>query len=196
MLQEHEKAALRHLYADKRPPISFHQQLLERMKNEQLLRAPRPLLQTSLSGLAAAAFFLLAFAALGFLAGRLQRGTNDSMATTAPTVGKEKFVLLVHNDDVPPADPTEQFEAYSKWLQDIKATRFADGEALHGDRILMRKPTGTLERQQQKLTQGNPDQVSGFFIFEAENMEEATKIAETCPHLAYKGSLELRQVFQ
>lgn len=165
------------------------------MQTEQLVRTPRPLLNTSLSGLATALLIIFSFAALGFYAGKSQNKA-DNGPTAAASVVKEKFVLLVHNDDVPATDPTEQFNAYSAWLTNIKAQRFADGEALHGDRLMLQKSDGNLNVEAQKLTQGNREEVSGFFIFEAENMEEASKIAQTCPHLNYKGTLELRQVFQ
>jgi hypothetical protein len=193
-LKKHEKAALERLFDKLESPTFFHHQLFKRMKDEQLLRTPRPLLSTSLAGLASALLLVVAIAALSFYAGKSQRETTEPVATQPS--GKEKFVLLVHNDDVPPADPSEQFQAYSKWLGDIKATRFADGEALHGDRLMLQKSTGGIDVQRQKLTQGNREEVSGFFVFEAADMEEATKIAQTCPHLDYKGTLELRQVFQ
>lgn len=192
--KKHKNAALHRSYTDQQPPQSFHHQLFERMKNEQLIHTPRPLLSASLPGFATALLLVSAFATLGFFAGKTQHRTESPAVQAAG--GKEKFVLLVHNDDVPAANPEEQFTVYSKWLQDIKAVRFADGEALHGERLMLHKSTDAVEIQRQNLTQGNREEVSGFFIFEAANMEEATKIAQTCPHLHYKGTLELRQVFQ
>lgn len=194
-LKEHEKAALRQLYAHKMPPKSFHRQLFERMKNEQLIHTPRPLVSASLPGLATAVAVILAVAALGFYAGKAQHQQADVPVAAKPA-GKEKFVLFVHNDDVPAPNPEEQFEAYSAWLQDIKAVRFADGEALHGDRLMLHKSGAAVDVQRQALTQGNREEVSGFFIFEADNLDEATKIAQTCPHLNYQGTVELRKVFQ
>jgi hypothetical protein len=193
-LKHHEKAALRRLFADKQLPNFFHHNIIQRMKDEQLIQVPRPILRASLAGFSTALLIVGIVATMGFFAGKLQLQAGSQ--AIAQATGKEKFVLLIHNDDVPPTDPSEQFEAYSKWLGDIKATRFADGEALHGDRFVFTQSADGIKTEQQQLVPGNSEQVSGFFIFEADNAEEAAKIAQSCPHLKYKGTLELRQVFK
>jgi hypothetical protein len=194
LLNHKDKAVLKTLYADKPLPTFIHLNVIERMKNEQLLRVPRPLLQNNLAGISMATLFLVGCIAAGYFF-----GVSKAFQPTAPmaaNTGKEKFVLLIHNDDTPPANPEEQFEAYSTWLANIKASRFADGEALHGDRIVIAETAGQVEMTEKPLPPNNAEAVSGFFIFEADNMADAQAIARTCPHLRYGGTLELRKVFQ
>jgi hypothetical protein len=194
LLNHKNKAVLKTLYANKPLPAFIHLHTVERMKNEQLIRVPRPLLQNNLTGIAVAALILTGCIAAGYFFG--QSKTTRQPQPIAANLGKEKFVLLVHNDDTPPANPNEQFEVYAKWLADIKASRFADGEALHGDRTIIAGTGGQVEIATQPLPPNNREAVSGFFIFEADNAADAQAIARTCPHLRYGGTLELRQVFQ
>jgi hypothetical protein len=185
---EKEKSALEQLYSDVPMPSLLHFKIIEKMKNEGLINTPRPLLRASLTGILSALLIALALVALGFTIGK------DRNAT--PMASKQKFVLLVHNDDVPPADPTQQFNEYSVWLKNLKTSRFADGESLDFHMAATLKNNEGKPSVEYIDSREDKKAVSGYFVFEADNKEEALKIAQTCPHLNYKGSLELREIFK
>jgi hypothetical protein len=136
---------------------------------------------------AAAAVALLA---TGWLAGRY--AAPAATAAAADPV-KPQYALLVKNNDTPPADGMQQFREYSAWIGNLKKERQAGGEALHGKAWRLHKTDAAVETTEYAL-KTSPDDISGYFLFEAENEAEALKIAQTCPHLNYGGTLELRQI--
>lgn len=160
------------------------------MKQHQLLAVPRPLLTLSPGGLSVAILSagLLLFA--GYFLGA--RSASVPLSGT----GKPQFALLVKADDTPPADPEQQFREYSQWVENLKKTRWAGGEALHGKAWRITKPEGGDSRIAAHELKASPDELSGYFLYEADNEQEALEIAKTCPHLNYKGTLELREIFK
>lgn len=192
---EKEKSALGQLFSDVPLPSLLHLKIIEKMKNEGLINTPRPLLRASLTGILSALLIAVALVALGFTVGKNRDATPNMTLPAATKSDKPQFALFLHNDDVPPADPTQQFEQYSAWLKNLKATRYADGEALHGKAWSVQK-NADKTTVADKVIDGNKNAFSGYFIFEATNHEEALKIAQTCPHLNYQGSLELREIYK
>ena len=163
------------------------------MKQESILNTPKPLLNISLGGILTAICALVLMSGLGFWAGSIQTQKSADLLP-APT-GKAQFALLVKADDVPPADVTQQFQEYSAWINNLKKERWTGGEALHGKAWRLYKPDNTVQSTEHTV-KVSPDEVSGYFLYEAENEAEALKIAASCPHLNYKGTLELRQIYK
>ncbi|MCB9307851.1 MAG: hypothetical protein H6565_14740 [Lewinellaceae bacterium] len=161
------------------------------MKDQTLLSTPRPLLTGSVPGVFTALLLAAALFAAGFLSGK----TQDAAQVAGPGSEKPVFALLVHNDDIPPEEPSRQFKEYSTWVRGLKTARFADGEALHGKAWMLRQPGDSLQVNPVSLT-GNTDAISGYFVFEAADADEAIHIAGTCPHLKYSGTLELREIYR
>ena len=175
------------------PSPHLYTKIVHTMKQQGLLSAPRPLLSLSPVGILTALFAVVAMAGLGYWAGSQQ--SPQSAPPLAASSGKPQFALLVKADDVPPADATQQFQEYSAWVENLKKERWADGEALHGKAWRLHKTDGTVQSVEHTL-KTTPDELSGYFLFEAENAEEALKIAQTCPHLNYQGTLELREIYK
>ncbi|NUO03271.1 MAG: hypothetical protein HUU01_21890, partial [Saprospiraceae bacterium] len=96
--------------------------------------------------------------------------------------------------DVPAADPMQQVQEYGAWLKSISAKRTADGEHLHANGWILSKSESENVAIQVKNEFPGRQEVGGYFTFEAESPDEALRIAQTCPHLNYKGTLELRQI--
>ena len=161
------------------------------MKNESLLTTPRPLLSASVPGILTAILLAAALAAAGFWVGKSQ-----STPVAAPAASNQpQYALLVKADDVPPADPEQQFREYSAWVDNLKKGRWAGGEALHGKAWRLHESNGAVQSLEHTL-KTSPDEISGYFLYEAANAEEALKIAQTCPHLKYSGTLELREIYK
>ncbi|MDX1910454.1 MAG: hypothetical protein SFV22_03155 [Saprospiraceae bacterium] len=161
------------------------------MKNNALIATPKTLLTTSVPGILSALAFAVLLLGAGFAAGRTQK----TQPPVEKSIEKPQFALLVKADDIPPADPSQQFREYSAWINDLKKERWTGGEALHGKAWRLRADKGKVETVEHTL-KPSPDELSGYFLYEADNAEEALKIAQTCPHLKYAGTLELREIFK
>ncbi len=173
-------------------PPYLYTKIVQAMKTEALLPPSRPLLTWSLQGILTALLVLAIVSVLGYWAGKttLQNAAPIAVAET----GKAKFVLLVHNDDLPAADPMQQVKEYGTWLHNIREKRVADGEHLHsGGWVLSKAESGNVNVEAKSEFPGRQE-IGGYFIFEAESPDEAVRVAQTCPHLNYKGTLELRQI--
>ena len=191
-LTPEEKKRLQIDTPDDRVPSYLITKIIKKMKQENLILKPRPLLTRSWTGLAASLLLGIGLFAIGYFTGKPNE-SKDSIAIAAPNAAK--FILLVHNDDVAAQDPMQQVREYSAWLQDIKAKRFADGEHLHGNGWILsgKEQGGRIEERPEFMGR---QELGGYFTFEADNAEEALAIAKTCPHLNYQGTLELREVFR
>ncbi len=161
------------------------------MKNEGLIAVPKPLFSTSVPGIFTAVLIAAGLVAAGFFAGRSAGAPQASAVATQSDL--KQYALLVKADDVPPADGAQQFREYSAWVANLKKERWAGGEALHGDAYRLAKKDGGVVLSPAELEKHD---ISGYFLFEAKNLEEAVEIAKTCPHLDYGGTVELREVFR
>lgn len=178
---------------DQVPPYLFTK-ITKKMKEENLILEPKPLLTRSWSGIAASVIITIGLVATGYFIG------NKSAETSTPglTVQSKaaKFILLVHNDDVPPSDPMQQVKEYSDWLNEIKAKRIADGEHLHSNGWILSADAANGKQVKAQPEFPGRQELGGYFTFEANNADEALAIARTCPHLNYQGTLELREIYQ
>jgi len=110
------------------------------------------------------------------------------------------FILLLHSPIGPrPAFSPEQISAvtqdYMGWNERMRAEgRVKAGEKLTNDAgRLMRANGGRVT-----VTDGpyaeSKEVLGGFFVIDARDYDEACRIAETCPHFKYGGSVEVRQI--
>ncbi|MDZ4709859.1 MAG: hypothetical protein SH818_15775 [Saprospiraceae bacterium] len=164
------------------------------MKEENLILEPRPLLTRSWSGIAASLLIIIGIFTVGYILGN-KSGIGGIPILAQKTIAA-KFILLVHNDDVPPSDPMQQVKEYSAWLQDIKAKRIADGEHLHSNGWVLSLEKLKGPQITPKTEFPGRQEIGGYFTFEANTSDEALAIARTCPHLNYQGTLELREIYQ
>ncbi|MFN0176194.1 MAG: YciI family protein [Saprospiraceae bacterium] len=160
------------------------------MKKEAILSIPKPLISASVPGILTAILLAVSLTAVGYFAGKSQ-----TASTALPASEKPQFALLVKADDVAPADPSQQFREYSAWANNLKKERWSDGEALHGKAWRLHETNGNIEIIEHTL-KTSADELSGYFLYEATDAEEALKIARTCPHLKYSGTLELREIYR
>lgn len=175
------------------PPLLFTK-IIKKMKQENLILEPRPLLTRSWSGIAGSILIALGIFTAGYFAGNKSGKADLPVSIQKSMAGK--YILLVHNDDVPPADPMQQVKEYSDWLQKIKAERVADGEHLHSNGWVLSAEKQTGPQITPRTEFPGRQELGGYFTFEANNADEALAIARTCPHLNYQGTLELREIYQ
>lgn len=112
------------------------------------------------------------------------------------------YMLLLHQDSTRPR-PTSPDEimaitkSYMNWADRMRSEgRLKGGEKLTFDAgKVMRPKNGKVT-----VTDGpyaeSKELVGGYFAISAKDYDEACRIAESCPHLGYGGTIEVRQVDQ
>lgn len=107
-----------------------------------------------------------------------------------------KFAVLMRENDhawskLSPEEQQTLLKQYYAWAEELRnAGRLEGGEALKdGGRIL--------RAEQGEVVDGpfteTKEVLTGFFLINAENLDEATEIARGCPALRHGESVELRE---
>lgn len=108
----------------------------------------------------------------------------------------KKFVLLIRGEDkfeaLSPAEMQAVIGRYMAWAQRLREEgRLVDSEGLAPDSRLLRGEGGKI-----LVTDGpyaeTKDMIGGYYVFRAEDFDEAVEIAKACPALDYGGNVELR----
>ena len=106
-----------------------------------------------------------------------------------------KFVLLLKSGDFTeysPEDMQRIVEKYLNWSQQLRdKNQHLAGEELSSNGRVVTVKNG-------KVVDGpfaeTKESVGGFWLIEAENLEQAVQISRSCPHLDFKGEVEVREV--
>jgi hypothetical protein len=132
------------------------------------------------------------------------------MGRTAPSPGPPaqqehpmpNFMLLLHTDSTRPR-PTSPDEimaitkSYMAWADRMRSEgRLKGGEKLTFDAgKVMRPKNGRITVTDGPFAESK-ELVGGYFAISAKDYDEACRVAESCPHLGYGGTIEVRQVDQ
>ena len=111
-----------------------------------------------------------------------------------------EYVLLLHEDpsgfdEVSPDEIERVIGEYVAWREELVAQgRLAGGKKLRdeGGRWLTRE-NGDVRVLDGPYSEAK-EVMGGFFIITAADYAEAVEVSRTCPHLAYGGRIELREV--
>lgn len=113
-----------------------------------------------------------------------------------------KYLLLICGDEsrlnnLPEPAGTRRYEAWGNYTNELVAANKMRG----GERL---RPSATattlrLNGGNQLLSDGpyaeTKEQLGGFFVVEAENLDEAVTLASKMPHLQDGGAVEIRPVW-
>ncbi|MCI0696443.1 YciI family protein [candidate division KSB1 bacterium] len=187
--EEREKFAT--LLRERSPAASLEARIISALKAKGLIRlTPSPQIWT-MPRLAGAFAVALVFLALGFGLGKWRGGVLPQQPH------HNMFVLFLYDDspETLPDDMSKVVE-YGNWARAISMSkRMITGEKLKDGGRLLRNVRGQLEIREVREA-GESNVLGGYFLIEAENYEEAIKVAASCPHLKYGGLIELRQIDQ
>ena len=109
----------------------------------------------------------------------------------------EKFMFLFRGGDVSHMSPQEQQDHMGKWLAWVEKLQ-KEGRYLAGEPLT---PEGKVVSGSQKAVTDGPfteskEVVGGFFIIEAKDIDEATRLAKDSPDYDLGGSVEVRPVMK
>ncbi|MGI5289733.1 YciI family protein [Nonomuraea polychroma] len=95
-----------------------------------------------------------------------------------------KYVLLMYGDDSHrPGPPAEQYAAHGAFIELLKSRgAYLDGEEVSGPRgaVTLRKKPGEVLRTDGPFAE-TAEQVGGFYLIEARDLDEAIELAKACP---------------
>ncbi|RNC84400.1 MAG: hypothetical protein ED557_05290 [Balneola sp.] len=108
-----------------------------------------------------------------------------------------KYMLILFEsdnayDDFSPEDMQKEIEVHGQWIQEL-GDRYDSGEPLH--------PEAKTIRGKDKVVTDGPfieakELVGGFYLINAESLDEATEIAKGCPILRLGGKVEVREIMK
>lgn len=110
-----------------------------------------------------------------------------------------EFVLLFRQENVMNSNiPADQIQAVEKKWENWIGGIAAQGKLVStGNRLTkagkVLKPAGVITDG--PFVEGR-EMLGGFIVIKAENLEEAVTLAHGCPAMEYKGSVEIRPVFE
>jgi hypothetical protein len=123
--------------------------------------------------------------------------------TQAPgRVPMANFMLFLHerttaNPNLSRDEMTRIINEYSGWATKMRQEgRFVASDKLTDDPGKVLRPSGGKTVTTDGPYAETKEIVSGYFCIKAANYDEAVSIAQTCPHLKYGGTIEVRMVHE
>jgi hypothetical protein len=192
-LSPQERLAFEALPREKAPSSLLEERVVRSLKQTGLLRPERKLWRPSVPrlGLAVAAsllFFVLGgAAALKWLAG------------PPPKTNAPEFMLVLRQAPEQSKHGSAEEELriakeYGNWARKLTEQGvLADGEKLKDEARILSVVDGRPVASTNPVEQ-NRMGIAGYFLINAQDYEQAIKVAASCPHLKYGGMIEVRQI--
>lgn len=100
------------------------------------------------------------------------------------------YVFIYHGGKQPdtPEEGTKMMEERQKWLDGLADTVVDAGQPMGMSKTVM--SDGSV------IDNGGSNPASGFSIFEADDMDGALKMAQSCPFLDMEGTIEVAETFE
>jgi hypothetical protein len=116
--------------------------------------------------------------------------------TTTGTESRSFMLLLrggVSNRDLSPEQMQQQIERYMNWIEKLRREgHFVAGEPLDETGKVLSGKNGTT------VTDGpfteSKEEVGGYFIIRAQDIEDAVEISKGCPIFINNGTVEVRAI--
>ena len=94
-----------------------------------------------------------------------------------------------------PEEMQRIIEKYSAWAAKLRETgRWAGGNKLKDGEGRVLRANGGKARVLDGPFSETKEVIGGYFAVVAENYDDAVALAEDCPHLAYGGTIEIREI--
>ncbi len=179
-LSEAEKKLFGALEREKTPPKRLEKNIVGQLQKEGLIKRSITMNNYLKWTASIAASILLFFGGMFY-----EQSKTNTMVEIEPTKG---YMLLLHEDaNFNPGDPMAMFEEYKTWMENT----FERGIKITGQEL---KNEATIVKSNSRNEVGDQADVrtTGYFILEANSLEEAIQVAEENPHVKYGGSVEVK----
>jgi len=98
-------------------------------------------------------------------------------------------------DDLSPEEIQTIIQKYSAWADDLeKKGRYLAGNKLKDGEGRVMRGSGGDPRVLDGPYSETKEIIGGFIAISAADYDDAVSVARTCPHLAYGGTIEIRQI--
>ncbi len=110
-----------------------------------------------------------------------------------------QFMMLLHNEPATegaysPEEIQAVVQKYQKWSETMGAAgKLAGGNKLANDAGKVLRGTDNVSVVDGPFAE-TKEVIGGYFILEAADYAEAAQLSKSCPHLAFGGTIELRQI--
>lgn len=179
---ENQKKKLEEYYNAPETPFDLEGKTIAAIKSKGLFRISNAA-ATYTKLIAGLAVLIIIFLA-GYFIGH--RSTTDRQ----PLKGKQQYLMLLFQPAGFVSNPSHAQE-YAAWYNSLRAKQIMNS----GEELKAQGWTIALQGPETAVNPLNSDRgPTGFFTYYASSGDEALKIASTCPHLKYKGSIELRTI--
>jgi len=114
--------------------------------------------------------------------------------------GMAQFLLLLHRPSSTfsggsPEELRERIQKYRAWREEMgREGKVLGGQKCTDDGGLWLRKNGSEIVVEPPGGNGDRSVISGYFLLQAEDYQEASALARRCPHVEYGGTIELRQV--
>jgi len=111
-----------------------------------------------------------------------------------------QYIMLLHQGDFDfsghsPEDMQAVVAKYGKWAQELgQAGKLIGGEKLADNAGKVLRPNGGDVSVTDGPFSETKEMIGGYFVIEAESLNEAVEISKSCPHIDYDGPIELREI--
>lgn len=178
-LNENDQRLFDQLEKELQPPAHIEEQLVNQLKFAgHIVKENKMNIGRIVIGIAAGILL--------FLGGTWYGKSTSGHISITPEMG---YMLLLHEDEqFTPGDPMEMFEEYAAWMENTFARGVKiTGQELVNEAVLVRKGVPN-------ETQGEEAEIrtTGYFILEANSLEEALAVAQENPHVKYGGTVEVK----
>ncbi len=110
-----------------------------------------------------------------------------------------QFMMLLHNEPptegaYSPEDIQAVVQKYQEWSEKMGAAgKLTGGNKLANDAGKVLRGTDNVSVVDGPFAE-TKEVIGGYFILEAKDYAEAAELSKSCPHLAFGGKIELRQI--
>lgn len=178
-LTEKEKKLFQKLAREENPPRQLEKKIITRLKEEGQIKSSgtMPIYLRWVAAVAAALLF--------FISGMYyEKSTQPPMTAIDASKG---YILILHEDErFQSGEPMEMFEEYRQWMENtMKRGVKISGQELKEEAVLVSR--SEVEEQSDAR-----ERTTGYFVLEADSLEEAVQVARDNPHIKYGGTIEVK----